>query len=98
MMLLSKQQCRLFLIRMGFAQKNDDVSLNFINPFIFQIRFIRNELLSLKDMGFLRGKFEEGVNWKALALNSIALLKDKIKVINYLLLEFSIKLTFFSIH
>ena len=50
------------------------------------MRFIRNELLSLKDMGFLRGKFEEGVNWKALTLNSIALLKDKIKVINYLLL------------
>ncbi|CAG8642850.1 13026_t:CDS:2 [Ambispora gerdemannii] len=46
---------------------------------ISQIRFIRNELLSLKDMGFLRGKFEERVNWKALALNSIELLKDKIK-------------------
>ncbi|CAG8661051.1 7254_t:CDS:2, partial [Paraglomus brasilianum] len=46
---------------------------------ISQMRFIRNELLSLKDMGFLRGKFEEGINWKALALNSIAILKDKIK-------------------
>ncbi|CAG8439300.1 4803_t:CDS:2, partial [Acaulospora morrowiae] len=38
-----------------------------------------NELLSLKDMGFLRGKFKERINWKALALNSIAILKDKIK-------------------
>nr|CAG8622833.1 7425_t:CDS:2 [Entrophospora candida] len=44
-----------------------------------QMRFIRTELVSLKDMGFLRGKFEEDVNWKALALNSISLLKDKIK-------------------
>lgn len=33
-------------------------------------------------MGFLRGKFEEEVNWKTLALNNITLLKDKIKVIN----------------
>ncbi|CAG8663017.1 2471_t:CDS:2, partial [Paraglomus occultum] len=46
---------------------------------VSQIRFIRNELLSLKDMGFLRGKFEEGVDWKAVALNSITILKDKIK-------------------
>jgi len=36
-------------------------------------------------MGFLRGKFEEKVNWKDLALNSISLLKDKIKVIYYLI-------------
>ena len=36
----------------------------------------------LKDMGFLREKFEEEVNWKTLALNNITLLKDKIKVIN----------------
>ena len=46
------------------------------------MQFIRNELVSLKDMGFLRGKFEEEVNWKTLALNNITLLKDKIKVIN----------------
>ena len=46
------------------------------------MRFIRNELVSLKDMGFLRGKFEEEVNWKTLALNNITLLKDKIKVTN----------------
>ena len=46
------------------------------------MRFIRNELISLKDMGFLRGKFDEEVNWKTLALNNITLLKDKIKVIN----------------
>ncbi|CAG8725521.1 3135_t:CDS:2, partial [Acaulospora morrowiae] len=38
-----------------------------------------NELLSLKDMGFLRGKFEEKTNYKDLALNNIALLKNKIK-------------------
>ncbi|RIB07780.1 hypothetical protein C2G38_2112804 [Gigaspora rosea] len=30
-------------------------------------------------MGFLRGKFQEEVDWKASALNSISLLKDKIK-------------------
>ncbi|CAG8711309.1 37367_t:CDS:2 [Gigaspora margarita] len=30
-------------------------------------------------MGFLRGKFQEEVDWKALALNSISLLKDKIE-------------------
>ena len=46
------------------------------------MRFIRNELVSLKDMGFLRGKFEEGVNWKTVALKNIMLLKDKIKVID----------------
>ena len=46
------------------------------------MQFIRNELVSLKDMGFLQGKFEEKVNWKTLALNNITLLKDKIKVIN----------------
>ncbi|GBC43415.2 hypothetical protein GLOIN_2v1510726 [Rhizophagus irregularis DAOM 181602=DAOM 197198] len=46
---------------------------------INQMRFVRNELISLKDMGFLRGKFEEEVNWKTLALNNITLLKDKIK-------------------
>ena len=46
------------------------------------MRFIRNELVSLKDTGFLREKFEEVVNWKTLALNNITLLKDKIKVIN----------------
>jgi len=45
------------------------------------MQFIRNKLVSLKDMGFLREKFEE-VNWKTLALNNITLLKDKIKVIN----------------
>ena len=45
------------------------------------MRFIRNELVSLKDMGFLRGKFEE-VNWKTVALKNIMLLKDKIKVID----------------
>ena len=46
------------------------------------MRFIRNELVSLKDMGFLRGKFEEEVNWKTVALKNIMLLKDKIKVID----------------
>ncbi|RGB22794.1 hypothetical protein C1646_775513 [Rhizophagus diaphanus] len=46
---------------------------------INQMRFVRNELISLKDMGFLREKFEEEVNWKTLALNNITLLKDKIK-------------------
>ncbi len=44
--------------------------------------FIRNELVSLKDMGFLWEKFEEEVNWKTLALNNITFLKDKIKVTN----------------
>ena len=33
-------------------------------------------------MGFLRGKFEEEVNWKTVALKNIMLLKDKIKVID----------------
>jgi len=52
------------------------------------MRFIRNELVSLKDMGFLRGKFEEEVNWKTVALKNIMLLKDKIKVIDiFLVLE-----------
>ena len=34
------------------------------------MRFIRNELISLKDMGFLRKKFEEEVNWKTLVLHN----------------------------
>ncbi|CAG8697340.1 1842_t:CDS:2, partial [Ambispora leptoticha] len=38
-----------------------------------------SEIIDKEHMGFLRGKFEERVNWKALALNSIELLKDKIK-------------------
>ena len=46
------------------------------------MRFIRNELVSLKDMGFLREKFKEKVNWKTVALKNIMLLKDKIKVID----------------
>ena len=46
------------------------------------MRFIRNELVLLKDMGFLRGKFEEEVNWKTVALKNIMLLKNKIKVID----------------
>ncbi|RGB33381.1 hypothetical protein C1646_788831 [Rhizophagus diaphanus] len=50
-----------------------------IQNFNVKMRFVRNELISLKDMGFLRGKFEEEVNWKTLALNNIMLLKDKIK-------------------
>ena len=33
-------------------------------------------------MGFLRGKFEEEVNWKTVALKNIMLLKNKIKVID----------------
>jgi len=52
------------------------------------MRFIRNELVSLKDMKFLQGKFEEEVNWKTVALKNIMLLKDKIKVIDiFLVLE-----------
>src|SRR6266542_3657630 len=46
------------------------------------IQFIRNELVLLKDMGFLQGKFKEEVNWKTVALKNIMLLKDKIKVID----------------
>ncbi|CAG8572973.1 7108_t:CDS:2, partial [Funneliformis mosseae] len=33
----------------------------------------------IKSMGFLRGKFEEEVNWKTVTLKNIMLLKDKIK-------------------